>query len=125
MSKFLKLFEPRKEQFLRAMERAEASLPLTPGPRLCSQMRESWDTGRFWFNLASRSSFQLDDIYWKVLKTSTLGGPVMDWDTAVEGQRLVGLKMKQNEQWERQRDNDERFVPKGTAMDEDEEEEEL
>lgn len=66
---FLDLFEPRKEQFIRAMERVEDTrLPLSAGiPRLSARMRDSWDSGRFWFNLAARSSFDVDEIYWKFL----------------------------------------------------------
>lgn len=61
---FMDLCEPRKEQFIHAMERVEAKSALPAGePRLSTRMRESWDSGRFWFNLASRSSFDIDQIY--------------------------------------------------------------
>ncbi|KAI1775666.1 hypothetical protein F4818DRAFT_414569 [Hypoxylon cercidicola] len=63
---FLDLFVPRKEQFICAMERVEARSPPLGGEAklpLSAQMRDSWDSGRFWFNLASRSSFDADEIY--------------------------------------------------------------
>ncbi|KAK8075635.1 Protein kinase-like protein [Apiospora hydei] len=77
--RFLELFEPRKEQYIRAMERAEAASPSSPPKatgggakqeprlRLSSRMRVSWDSGRFWLNLASRSCRDADDIYWRFL----------------------------------------------------------
>jgi anti-sigma-K factor RskA len=61
---FLDLFEPWKEQFIRAMERVEDTLPLPAGePRLSTRMRDSWNSQRFWFNLAARSSFDVNEIY--------------------------------------------------------------
>jgi hypothetical protein len=110
LQKFLALFEPRKEQFLRAMERAEARMSRASGPRLSARMRESWDSGRFWFNLASRSSFHLDEIYWKVLSKRRVGGPVVDWEMVDTGHRFVKLKMEQYEQWKEQKESDERFT---------------
>ncbi|KAH7370306.1 hypothetical protein BKA65DRAFT_488132 [Rhexocercosporidium sp. MPI-PUGE-AT-0058] len=66
--KFLDLFEPRKEQFIHAMERVEARLARPAGePLLSARMRDSWDSGRFWFNLASRNSVDVDQIYWQIL----------------------------------------------------------
>jgi hypothetical protein len=35
-----------------------------PGqPSLSSRMRDSWRTGRFWFDYAARKSFDVDTIY--------------------------------------------------------------
>jgi hypothetical protein len=66
--KSLNLFEPRKEQFIHAMEHAEARLArLAREPLLSARMRDSWDSGRFWFNLASRNSVDVDQIYWQML----------------------------------------------------------
>ncbi|KAH6648158.1 hypothetical protein BKA67DRAFT_579712 [Truncatella angustata] len=62
------LFKPRKEQFIRAMERAEDASTISAGEqRLSARMWDSWDIGRFWFNLAARSSFNVDEVYWKCL----------------------------------------------------------
>ncbi|KAL1847371.1 hypothetical protein VTK73DRAFT_10376 [Phialemonium thermophilum] len=71
--KFLELFVPRMEQFLRAVERAETESPAVEGQRLSARMRESWDTGRFWFNSAIRSSLDIDTIYWSVFHDREVG----------------------------------------------------
>jgi hypothetical protein len=67
MEEFRNLYEPRMEQFLRVLELAEGmSVPgdqqLTE-PRLSTRMRDSWKSGRFWFDYAARKSFELDAIY--------------------------------------------------------------
>ncbi|GAB1313110.1 hypothetical protein MFIFM68171_03320 [Madurella fahalii] len=66
---FLALFGRRKEQFIRAVGRVEATMPMQPDhPRLSGRMRESWETGCFWFNLMSRNSFGVEKIYWTIWK---------------------------------------------------------
>lgn len=30
-------------------------------------MRDSWETGRFWFNYAARKSLDVDELYWHKL----------------------------------------------------------
>ncbi|KAF1347391.1 putative altered inheritance of mitochondria protein 9, mitochondrial [Lizonia empirigonia] len=62
MEEFLACYEPRLEQFLRALERVEASLPPTQ-PTLSTRMRESWKNGQFWFDYGIRKSLDVDDIY--------------------------------------------------------------
>ncbi|KAK8121871.1 phosphotransferase enzyme family protein [Apiospora sp. TS-2023a] len=78
----LDLFEPRKEQYIKALERAEAKFPqLVPAagePRLSDRVRDSWDSGRFWFNLASRSSFDVDEVYWNCLHEEGRGEAMLD-----------------------------------------------
>ncbi|KAK7424733.1 hypothetical protein QQX98_000311 [Neonectria punicea] len=68
---FEKLFIPQMELFIRAVERAEATTsPLDKyesSVRLSSRMRESWRSGRFWFNYAMRTSIDADVVYWKAL----------------------------------------------------------
>ncbi|KAJ0162986.1 hypothetical protein CTA2_3722 [Colletotrichum tanaceti] len=89
---FLDLFQPRKEQFIRAMERAESGIPLVAGEsRLSARMRDSWNTGG-WFNLASRSSFDIDEAYWETLHKSGLGEALMDRKTVEERDRFIRLK---------------------------------
>ncbi|KAK0653643.1 hypothetical protein DIS24_g5919 [Lasiodiplodia hormozganensis] len=61
---FLTRYEPRLEQFLRAMERVEKE---SPSPRLSARMRDAWATKRFWFDYAIRKSFDVDTVYWTVL----------------------------------------------------------
>ncbi|RSL38412.1 hypothetical protein CEP53_014892 [Fusarium sp. AF-6] len=71
VEEFRHLYEPRMKQFLHALELVEETS--APGrqqlsePRLSARMRESWRSGRFWFNYAARKSFELDAIYWAVL----------------------------------------------------------
>ncbi|KAG4431256.1 hypothetical protein IFR05_013261 [Cadophora sp. M221] len=87
--KFLDLFEPRKEQFIEAMERVEArSARPTEEPLLAARMRDSWDSGRFWFNLASRNSVDVDQIYWQILHKEGLGEAMLDTTTLVEEEFL-------------------------------------
>lgn len=61
MDEFLALYEPRMEQFLRALEQVESEMALEGKQRvglsLSTRMRDSWRTGRFWFDYAARKSF--------------------------------------------------------------------
>jgi hypothetical protein len=63
---FLARYEPRLEQFLRAMERVEARLPPLK-PNLSSQMQQSLKSGQLWFDYGIRKSLDVDDIYWSAL----------------------------------------------------------
>lgn len=94
---FLERFEPRKDQFIRALERVEARQPAAKpsGTLLSGRMRESWDSGRFWFNLMSRSSFDMDDIYWETLHTREVGEAVLNEIADDEKDRF--LKKKQDQ----------------------------
>ncbi|WQF77362.1 Putative protein kinase-like domain superfamily [Colletotrichum destructivum] len=75
VQEFRDLYEPRMEQFLRMLETVEAKEGRDARgdgdgddrPPLSARMRASWATGRFWFNFASRKSYDVDNIYWKVL----------------------------------------------------------
>lgn len=102
--KFLERFEPRKDQFLHAMERVEARQPpATPsGISLSARMRESWDSGRFWFNLASRSSFDFDEIYWEALHTQDVGEEVLGEVSDAEKQSFLNKKQVQFDDYKRQ-----------------------
>lgn len=61
------------EQFLQALERVEEKSAaggveqLGKELRLSTRMRDSWKTGRFWFNYAARTCLDMDDIYWHAL----------------------------------------------------------
>jgi len=111
MQEFLDLFEPRKEQFIRAIERAEARSPPAAGqPFLSVQMRDSWDSGRFWFNLASRKSFDVDEIYWEALHKKGSGHAILDGATLAGRERFVKQKMDQFDRYRRERESDERFA---------------
>jgi hypothetical protein len=58
-------------------------------------MRESWDSERFWFNLASRSSFDVDQIYWEALYKEGLGEAMLD--TAALAGKEEFLKRKKDQ----------------------------
>ena len=107
---FLDLFEPRKEQFIHAMERVEARLALlAEEPRLSARMRESWDSGRFWFNLASRSSFDVDQIYWELLHKEDLGEAMLDTATLIRKEEFLKQKKNQFEKYWAEKQNDARL----------------
>ncbi|KAI1426287.1 hypothetical protein F5Y12DRAFT_742660 [Xylaria sp. FL1777] len=109
---FLDLFEPRKDQFIRAMERAEnaSSLPPPGGQRLSARMRDSWDSGRFWFNLASRSSFDVDDIYWKFLHEDGRGEAILDEAILAEKGEFLKRKKEQFDAYLDEKISDARFA---------------
>ncbi|KAK2035571.1 hypothetical protein LX32DRAFT_633327 [Colletotrichum zoysiae] len=77
VQEFRELYEPRMEQFLRMLEvvEAEDARDVRGGGDgdandrrpLSARMRSSWVEGRFWFNFASRKSYDVDTIYWRVL----------------------------------------------------------
>jgi hypothetical protein len=111
MQKFLDFFVPRKEQFIRAMERAEAKSPPPAGQSCISaRMRDSWDSGRFWFNLASRKSFDVDEIYWEALSEKGKGQTILDEATLAERERFVKKKKDQFDGYRRERESDKRFA---------------
>ncbi|KAK8016901.1 hypothetical protein PG993_015090 [Apiospora rasikravindrae] len=108
--RFLDLFEPRKVQYIRAMERAEAASPSPPPkptgvgkegrPRLLplsARVRESWDSGRFWFNLATRSCRDADDIYWRFLHRDGRGVSILDEATLGIREDYLRRKKEQND----------------------------
>lgn len=110
MEDFLRCFEPGKNQFIRAMERAEARSLLPAGePRLSTQMRESWESRRFWFNLASRCSFDVDDFYWQALHKEGLGEAMLGV-TMAEKEGFIARKMRQGDEYCKEKESDERFA---------------
>ncbi len=68
---FLKSYTPKLELFLKTMEEREevrAKLPTgLPSGRLSTRMRQSFEDRTFWFNMAARTSFDVDDVYWYML----------------------------------------------------------
>lgn len=64
MAEFKAAYEPRLEQFLRAMERAERPKGLAINERsLSSLILESWQTKRFLFNFAARRPIDVDVLF--------------------------------------------------------------
>ncbi|KAL9107693.1 MAG: hypothetical protein Q9227_007408 [Pyrenula ochraceoflavens] len=107
MSEFMNRYVPRMEQFLRALERVEARSASneepSEQPRLSVRMRDSWDTGRFWFNYAARKSLDIDAIYWQKLHEEGADIELLDEETVKEMRPFIDMKMKQlkeyREEW--------------------------
>lgn len=99
MEEFLTLYEPRMEKFLRALERVEIEMALEVkqpgGPSLSTRMRDSWRTGRFWFDYAARKSFDVDTIYWVALHNGDAGVELLDDKARAEVESLTQIKMEQ------------------------------
>jgi hypothetical protein len=112
LDEFLRRFEPKKEQFIRAVERVEAKASASPGvgeQQLSSHMRESWDSGRFFFNLATRCSFDVDDFYWHTLHREGMGEAMLDSATLSEKEAFLERKMRQVEEYIEDKSKDGRF----------------
>jgi hypothetical protein len=89
MQESLARYEPRLGQFLRALERVEARSPPTE-PRLSTEMRESWRSGRFWFDYGIRKSMDVDAVYWGALHRE--GDDVLDEAQQKDLSSFVGEK---------------------------------
>lgn len=108
MDEFLARYVPRMEQFLRALERVEEKSAaggderLEKEPRLSTRMRDSWKTGRFWFNYAARTCLDMDDIYWHTLHDQVDGDGfgLLDEVTRAELEPMVRMKMEQRKAYE-------------------------
>lgn len=85
IDEFRSLYEPRMEQFLKALEEVETTSPPNQQqldkPRLSARMRESWASGRFWFDYAARRSFDIDAIYWATLHIEGSDAKLFDRET--------------------------------------------
>ena len=99
IEEFLTRYEPRMEQFLRALERvetiSESRGKQAGGPCLSVRMRDSWKNGRFWFNYGIRKSFDVDAVYWAALHN---GSAAIDWltnETPAEMESIGHIKMEQ------------------------------
>ncbi|KAL9626481.1 MAG: hypothetical protein Q9164_007871, partial [Protoblastenia rupestris] len=96
---FLTRYEPRMEQFLRALTRVEAiseSRGEQAGePRLSTRMRDSWRTGRFWFDYGIRKSLDVDAVYWAALHKGSTGVDWLQDETLAEMESLGQMKMEQ------------------------------
>ncbi|KAI5864051.1 hypothetical protein GGS23DRAFT_562695 [Durotheca rogersii] len=98
MNELETLFTRRMEQFLAAVQRAETASPDSQYPSLSAKMRESWDTKRFWFNLAMRNPLDASAIY-----EYNLRGPVvLDQNESPEIELFVAKKLKQLEEYKRE-----------------------
>jgi hypothetical protein len=96
MTEFIEAYEPRLEQFLRAMERVETARPnLDSEKPLSSLMRESWATKRFWFNYAARKPFDVEVLFDSCLNEGNAGVESLDEEARAGLESFVGMKMEQ------------------------------
>ena len=96
MEKFLVRYVPRMEQFLRALERVEKMSNSEADHQttlLSDRMRDSWATGRFWFDYGMRKSFDIDAVYWEALHKE--GDDVLDEKMEEEIEKFADQKMEQ------------------------------
>ncbi|KAL6712090.1 hypothetical protein ACN47E_003133 [Coniothyrium glycines] len=97
MQDFTLRYVPRMEQFLRALQRVETRRELEEESQssmlLSVRMRDSWASGRFWFDYGIRKSFDVDAVYWAALHKD--GDDVLDDEMREEMEKLVDLKMDQ------------------------------
>jgi Phosphotransferase enzyme family len=74
---FLEHYAPKLDIFLQMMESREATRATSPLDyrlgRLSARMRQSFDDKTFWFNMAARTSFGIDDVYWYMLDEHCYG----------------------------------------------------
>ncbi|KAL3420278.1 phosphotransferase [Phlyctema vagabunda] len=69
-----KVYDKRLQTWLLAKEKAEQDLGAETLPFcLSTQMRASWETGRFWLNYAAKNSWAFDTIFWKYLDEKFFG----------------------------------------------------
>lgn len=73
-------------------------------------MRNLWDSGRFWFNIALRSSFDVDEIYWGTLYSKGLSEAILVGATLRGKEGFVERKMDQFKGYRRDRERDVRFA---------------
>lgn len=87
------------EQFLHALQDEEATRGADDrrpaAPRLSSLMRDSWRSGRFWFDYAARKIFDLDAVYWAALHGGAGGAELLGDEAQAEMGSFTDMKMEQ------------------------------
>ncbi len=74
-----------------------------------ARMRDSWDSGRFWFNLASRNSVDVDQIYWQILHKEGLGEAMLVTATFAGKEEFLERKEVQFKAYLAEKQSDTRF----------------
>lgn len=93
---FKAAYEPRLEQFLRAMQRVERTKGLAINDRsLSNRMLESWKTNRFWFNFAARRPIDVEALFDNCLKDDGAGLESLDEDIRAGLGPFIEMKMEQ------------------------------
>jgi hypothetical protein len=96
IEEFVEAYEPRLEQFLKAMEQAEKTREGSGGEKpLSCLMRESWATKRFWFNYAARKPFDIEVLFDSCMKEDNAGVDLLDEEARLGLEPFVEMKMKQ------------------------------
>lgn len=101
IEEFVELYQPRLEQFLRALEHEEVRTGVIHDQKQClsSLMRNSWNGGNFWFNMAARNSFDMDAVFYAYLNSTVFGGKagphLLSEDVRQELRTFVEMKMDQ------------------------------
>lgn len=115
---FATLYEPRMEQFVRALERVEKDTAIAGKkvrePPLSARMRDSWRTGQFWFDYAARKSWDVDGIYWAALHDEGTGVELLNDKARVEMDSFTQTKMEQLKAYKKE--SDARFYPEKEGM---------
>ncbi|CAG9994498.1 unnamed protein product [Clonostachys byssicola] len=102
MEEFRDLYEPRMEQFLQALESVEGTSggQTLHEPPLSTRMRDSWRSGRFWFNYAARKGFAVDAIYWAALHEGGDGIELLSDEAREQMEPQIERKMQQLREYE-------------------------
>ena len=107
MGDFIAAYEPRKDQFIKAIERAEArsiEAGTTSRQSLSRLMRESWDTKRFWFDYAVRKPLDIDDLFYRHLNVGGGADAELLDDAELAGlEPFIKVKMEQLAEYKRDR----------------------
>ncbi|GKU15204.1 unnamed protein product [Fusarium langsethiae] len=92
------VYDVRLKTWLLAMEDVECAAADFMPFKLSTYMRESWVSGRFWLNYASRKSWAFDTIFWKYLDERFFGPRERDvpqdklWTTRVDLLEKAGIE---------------------------------
>ncbi|MCJ1253646.1 hypothetical protein MMC24_001458 [Lignoscripta atroalba] len=108
MEEFVALYKPRLDQFLRALEQTEVDTKCRQysARRLSSLMRDSWESGDFWFNFAARKSLDVDAIFYAQLDRIHFAGhaniDLLDNKARAGMQSFVQMKMEQKKAYDKE-----------------------
>lgn len=96
IGEFVEAYEPRLEQFMKAMEQAEKIRKCSDDRKpLSCLMRESWATKRFWFNYSIRKSYDVEALFDSCLREDSAGVESLDEEARAGLEPFIEMKMKQ------------------------------
>ena len=100
IEEFLEEYQPRLDQFLRALEHEETKTGTEQAPvgRLSTLMRNSWQQGDFWFNIAARHGFDIDAVFYAYFDGANFGGragaDILSKDLQRDMKKFVEMEQK-------------------------------